>query len=118
MTLSRLVNYVDGNTLTGQQLNNEFDNILNNGPSLVNLTLPALSAVQGLTGSIILNIGSFAAQGYQLISTSASPPFRPPPLTRLTPERLGPSRTGAIRRRPSRARTFISTRSRQAAPAL
>ena len=70
MPLSRLTNYVDGNVLTGAQLNNEFDNILNNGPSLINLSLPAVSAVQGLTGSIILNIGSFAAQGYQLISTS------------------------------------------------
>lgn len=70
MTLSRLVNYVDGNTLTGAQLNNEFDNILNNGPSLVSVSIPAISTVQGLRGSIISNIGSFAAGAYQLRSTS------------------------------------------------
>lgn len=70
MTLSRLVNYVDGNTLTGAQLNSEFDNILNNGPSLVSAAIPSVSIVQGLRGSIISNIGSFAAGAYQLRSTS------------------------------------------------
>jgi len=70
MTLARLTNYVDGNTLTGVQLNNEFDNILNNGPALVSAAIPGVSIVQGLRGSLISNIGSFAANGYQLKSTS------------------------------------------------
>lgn len=72
MTLSRLVNYVDGNTLTGAQLNNEFDNILNNGPSLVSASLPGVSQVQGLRGSIVANVASFAANGYQLKSTASA----------------------------------------------
>ena len=70
MPLSRLTNYVDGNVLTGAQLNNEFDNILNNGPALVSAAIPGVSIVQGLRGSLISNIGSFAANGYQLKSTS------------------------------------------------
>lgn len=71
MTLSRLVTYTDGNTLTGAQLNAEFDNILNNGPSLISLTIPAYSAVSGLNGSIsTAGIGSFSANAYQLKSTS------------------------------------------------
>lgn len=70
MTLARLTNYVDGNVLTGAQLNNEFDNILNNGAALVSAAIPSLSIVQGLTGSLISNIGSFQANGYQLKSTS------------------------------------------------
>lgn len=70
MTLARLTNYVDGNTLTGAQLNNEFDNILNNGPALVSAAIPGVTIVQGLTGSLISNIGSFQANGYQLKSTS------------------------------------------------
>lgn len=70
MTLSRLVNYVDGNVLTGAQLNNEFDNILNNGASLVTLSVPSYSAVSGLIGTMISNVGSFQANAYQLKSTS------------------------------------------------
>lgn len=72
MTLSRLTNYVDGNILTGAQLNNEFDNILNNGPSLVSFPIPTYTAVAGLTGSLISNIGSFQANAYQLKSTSGT----------------------------------------------
>lgn len=68
--MARITNYVDGNTLTGAQLNNEIDNIWNNGPSLVSLSIPAISTVQGLHGSIVSNIGSFQANGYQLRSTS------------------------------------------------
>jgi hypothetical protein len=71
MTLARITNYVDGNVLTGAQLNNEFDNILNNGPSLVNAAIPGVSIVQGLTGAIsTAGIGAFAANGYQLKSTT------------------------------------------------
>jgi len=70
MPLSRLVNYVDGNTLTGAQLNAEFDNILNNGASLVTASPFSVTAVQGLAGSMISNIGSFQANGYHLRSTS------------------------------------------------
>ena len=70
MTLSRLTNYVDGNVLTGAQLNNEFDNILNNGPALVSADIPAVTTVQGLRGSLVSNIGSFQANGYTLRSTS------------------------------------------------
>lgn len=72
MTLSRLTNYVDGNILTGAQLNNEFDNILNNGPSLVSFPIPTYTAVAGLVGSLISNIGSFQANSYQLKSTSGT----------------------------------------------
>jgi len=70
MTLARLTNYVDGNTLTGAQLNNEFDNILNNGPALVGLTNPSITQVSGLSGTMISNIGSFQAVAYSLRSTT------------------------------------------------
>lgn len=70
MTLARITNYVDGNVLTGAQLNNEFDNILNNGVSLINLGIPTITQVQGLSGSFISNIGSFQARSYNLRTTS------------------------------------------------
>lgn len=125
MAVSRITNYVNGNTLTGPQLNAEFDNILTNGvavafpatgamdfstQALSNVVLENLaahtastvtgrvyvytpqnylalvltsgaslaagvrylgpngahSAVYGLTGSLISNIGSFAAVGYNV----------------------------------------------------
>jgi hypothetical protein len=70
MPLARLVNYVNGNVLTGPQLNAEFDNILNNGNSLITVSQSGASLVTGLVGSVSSNIGSFAANGYQLRSTS------------------------------------------------
>ncbi len=70
MPLSRITNYVDGNVLTGAQLNNEFDNILNNGPALVSASIPGVSIVQGLQGNFDTNLASFQANGYQLKSTS------------------------------------------------
>ncbi len=70
MTLARITNFVNGNILTGPQLNNEFDNIYNNGPSLIDLAIPKTTQVMGLTGSLSASIGSFAALSYALRSTS------------------------------------------------
>lgn len=70
MPLARITNYVDGNVLTGAQLNNEFDNILNNPVALVSAARPSISKVQGLTGSLVSNIGSFAANGYEMKTTT------------------------------------------------